>query len=201
MLNGYEYINNNRALHGRGRSGNMKVIITGKNLQVREDLKEAITRKLEKFDHYFQSEIEAYATFSHVKNQQIVELTIPLKNGVILRAEEMTDSMLISIDRVVDKIAKQLKKHKTALEKRYRKHDTIRFEQIPDSDSDEDTQQIKIVKSKRFSIKPMDPEEAVLQMQMLHHDFFVFLNADTEEVNVVYERKNGQYGLIEPYLG
>ncbi len=176
----------------------MKVIITGTNLHVRDELKDAIQKKLDKFDHYFHSEIEAHATFSHVKNQQIVELTIPLKNGVIIRAEETSDSMSKSIDSVVDKISRQLKRHKTALQKRYRKHDTIRFEHIPEDDSGDN--EIKIVKAKRFSIKPMDPEEAVLQMQMLHHDFFVFLNAETEEVNVVYERKNGQFGLIEPYF-
>ncbi len=176
----------------------MKVIITGKNLHVRDELKDVIQQKLNKFDNYFHSEIEAHATFSHVRNQQIVELTIPLKNGVIIRAEESSDSMTKSIDGAVDKISKQLRKHKTALEKRYRKHDTIRFEQIPEDEVEES--EIKIVKSKRFSIKPMDPEEAVLQMQMLHHDFFVFLNAETEEVNVVYERKKGQFGLIEPYI-
>ncbi len=177
----------------------MKVIITGTNLHVRDELKSAIQQKLDKFDNYFHSEIEAHATFSHVKNQQIVELTIPLKNGVIIRAEETSDSMSKSIDGVIDKISKQLKRHKTALQKRYRKHDTIRFEQIPDDDGLEESE-IKIVKAKRFSIKPMDPEEAVLQMQMLHHNFFVFLNAETEQVNVVYERKKGQFGLIEPYF-
>ncbi len=176
----------------------MKVIITGKNLHVRDELKDVIQQKLDKFDNYFHSEIEAHATFSHVRNEQIVELTIPLKNGVIIRAEESSDSMTKSIDGAVDKISKQLRKHKTALEKRYRKHDTIRFEYIPEDEAEES--EIKIVKSKRFSIKPMDPEEAVLQMQMLHHNFFVFLNAETEEVNVVYERKNGQFGLIEPYF-
>ncbi len=178
----------------------MKVTITGKNLQVRDDVKDTLIQKLSKFDKFFQSDIEAYATFSHIKNKQVVEITIPMKNGVILRSEEISDSMMTSIDRVVERLSKQLRKHKTMLEKRYRKHDTIRFEYIPDVEEEEQDEEIKIVKSKKFPIKPMDPEEAVLQMKMLNHDFFVFLNADTEEVNVVYERKNGQFGLIEPYI-
>lgn len=176
----------------------MKVIISGKNLQVRDDIKELIVDKLSKFDRYFNSDVEAFATFSHIKDQQVVEVTIPLKNGVILRAEEISETMPNSIDRVVDRLNKQLRKHKTALDKRYRKHDTIRFEHIPDME--EITETSKIVKEKKFPVKPMDPEEAVLQMQMLNHDFFVFLNANTEEVNVVYNRKNGQFGLIEPYI-
>jgi len=176
----------------------MKVIVSGKNLHVRDDLKTLIDEKLSKFDRYFQSDIEAFATFSHIKDLQVVEVTIPLKNGVILRAEETSDTMNTSVDRVVDRLNKQIRKHKTALDKRYRKHDALKFEEIPDF---EDLQEeSKIVKSKKFPVKPMDPEEAVLQMQMLNHDFFVFLNADTEEVNVVYNRKDGQFGLIEPYI-
>ncbi len=176
----------------------MKVIVSGKNIHVREDLKDSLNEKLEKFDRYFNSDVEAFATLSHIKDQQVVEVTIPLKHGVILRAEETSDNMLTSIDRVVDRLAKQLKKHKTGLEKRYRKHETIRFEHIPEPEEAHDLK--KIVKAKKFPVKPMDPEEAVLQMQMLNHDFFVFLNADTEEVNVVYNRKDGQFGLIEPYV-
>lgn len=176
----------------------MKVIVSGKNLHVRDDLKEILDDKLSKFDRYFRDDIEAFATLSHIKDQQVVEVTIPLKHGVILRAEETSDNMLTSVDRVVDRLSKQLKKHKTGLEKRYRKHDTIRFEHIPEPEETFDFK--KIVKSKKFPVKPMDPEEAVLQMQMLNHDFFVFLNAATEEVNVVYNRKDGQFGLIEPYI-
>lgn len=178
--------------------GCMKVIVSGKNLHVRDELKETLSEKLSKFDKFFNNDIEAFATLSHIKDQQVVEVTIPLKHGVILRAEETSDNMLTSIDRVVDRLAKQMKKHKTGLEKRYRKHDTIRFEYIPEPE--EHYEPKKIVKAKKFPVKPMDPEEAVLQMQMLNHDFFVFLNADTEEVNVVYNRKDGQFGLIEPYV-
>ncbi len=178
----------------------MKVIITGKNLQVKEDLKNVIEQKLSKYDKYFHSEIEAHATLSHIRTEQIVEITIPLKNGVTLRAEESSDSMTKSIEVAVDKIARQMRKHKTALEKRYRDTSSIRFEDIPELEIEDDNEKIEIVKSKRFAIKPMDPEEAVLQMQMLNHSFFVFLNAETNEVNVVYARKNGKFGLIEPYL-
>lgn len=176
----------------------MKVIVSGKNLSVRDELKEAIEEKLAKFERFFRAEIEVQAVFSHRKKDQIVEVTIPLKNGVIFRAEEASDNMLTSIDRVVDKLGKQIKKHKTKIEKKYHKHDSIRFEAIPEFEGTEPEHHV--VRSKRFPVKPMDPEEAILQMEMLGHDFFVFLNYETEQVNVVYQRKDGDYGLIEPYM-
>jgi putative sigma-54 modulation protein len=114
-----------------------------------------------------------------------------------LRAEEATEDMYASVDKAVDKLNRQIGKYKTKLEKKYKGHDTIRFEYIPDVEAGEKSES-KIVKTKRFSIKPMDPEEAVMQMELLGHNFFVFTNGDTEEVNVVYKRKDGDYGLIEP---
>lgn len=176
----------------------MKVIVSGRNLEVTDALKDSVISKLERFGKYFRDDIEAQATLSVEKNRQIVEITIPL-NGTILRAEEETADMYNSIDSAIDKLHKQIEKHKTKLQKRYHSHDTIRFEQIPNI-AIEDEEKSKLVKTKRFAVKPMDPEEAVLQMDLLGHNFFVFSNADTDEVNVVYKRKDGNYGLIEPYF-
>lgn len=105
--------------------------------------------------------------------------------------------MYASLDRVLDKLNKQIQKYKTKLQRRYKGNATIRFEQIPNIDDDEEPE-IKIVKTKRFPVKPMAAEEAVLQMEMIGHSFFVFTNAVTNDVNVVYKRKDGNYGLIEP---
>lgn len=175
----------------------MRVRVSGRNLEVTDALKDTLIAKLERFGKYFKDDIEAKATLSVEKNRQIIEITVPL-NGSILRAEEATIDMYTSIDKAVDKLYKQMEKHKTKLQKRYYGHDTIRFENIPDRREKEEEQ--KIVKTKRFAIKPMDPQEAVLQMDLLGHNFFVFTNGDTDEVNVVYKRKDGHYGLIEPYI-
>lgn len=176
----------------------MRVRVSGRNLEVTDALRDTIINKLEKFGKYFKEDTEAQATLSVEKNRQIIEVTIPI-NGAILRAEEATDDMYASVDKVLDKLNRQIQKYKTKLEKRYHGHNTIRFEYIPDIEHHEKPEN-KIVKTKRFSIKPMDPEEAVLQMELLGHNFFVFTNGETDEVNVVYKRKDGNYGLIEPTI-
>lgn len=179
----------------------MKVIVTGKNLSINDKVKEYLEEKITKFDKYFRSDLEIHATFSHRRSQnknfQIVEITIPMKMGGIFRVQEESEDMLVSVDLAVDKLQTQIGKHKTRLEKRYKGHDTIRFEQIPMVQESEEGK-LDIVKTKKFPIKPMDPEEAVLQMEMLGHDFYVFRNGETDEVNIVYARKDGKYGLIEP---
>ena len=174
----------------------MKVIVNGKNMTVTDSLREGVESKFMKFDKYFKTDVEAHVTLSYQKERQIVEVTVPLKQGVIFRAEEFSDDMYTSIDKVIDKLKKQIDKHKTKIEKRYHKNETIRFENIPDMLGEQVEQ--KIVRTKQFSVKPMDAEEAVLQMEMLGHDFYVFMNHESEEINVVYLRKDGQYGLIEP---
>ncbi len=177
----------------------MKTIISGRNMRVRDSIKEMVENRLSKFDKYFQDDIEAYVTFSHQRNDQIVEITIPLKHGVTFRTEERSLDMPLSIEMCIDKLEKQITKHKSRLETRYKGHDSIRFEAIPEVEEEED-QTPKIVKNKRFFMKPMDPEEAAMQMELLGHNFFVFLNSDTEEMNVVYARKDGKFGLIEPEI-
>jgi putative sigma-54 modulation protein len=179
-------------------AGCMRVTVSGRNINVRPSLREYIEGKLGKFDKYFNTDVDVKVTLGVTKDRHTVEITMPLKQGVTFRAEETTPDMYQSVDQVMDKLTKQMRKHKTKIEKRYHKHESIRVAQIPDYEGVHEEKEI--VKTKTFPIKPMDPEEAVLQMEMLHHDFFVFMNGETEEVNVVYIRKDGNYGLIEPTL-
>lgn len=175
----------------------MNIILSVRNIEVTEALKNAVEDKLSKYEKYFKSDIDVHATMGVQKNRQIFEVTIPLKNDVIIRVEESSEDMYSSIDLAVDKLARQIQKHKTKLEKRFRTHETIRFEQIPLTANMVEADH-SVVKTKKFPIKPMDAEEAILQMEMLGHNFFVFKNSENDEVNVVYLRKDGKYGLIEP---
>ncbi|MDO4288518.1 MAG: ribosome-associated translation inhibitor RaiA [Eubacterium sp.] len=175
----------------------MKFTIYGKNMHVSEGLKEALKKKFEKFDRYFGQETEVYATFSKEKNYQMLEITIPM-GRTILRAEEKTEDMLGSIEAVVDKLEGQLRKHKTKLQKRYAE-DALKYNLDElDSAEEDEADAPKVVRTKKFAVKPMSVDEATMQMELLGHDFFVFLNAETEDVNVVYMRRDGNYGLIEP---
>lgn len=178
----------------------MKVIVSGRNIDVTTAIRTQIENKLEKFDKFFKSDVEAHATVGSTKGTGSIEITIPLKNGAIIRAEEQDGDLYAALDMAVDKLSKQIKKHKTKLEKQYRSHDTIKFDAIPSLDDGEVEVSHAIVKNKSFPVKPMGPEEAVLQMELLGHNFFVFLNGDTDEVNVVYARKDGRFGLIEPQI-
>jgi putative sigma-54 modulation protein len=175
----------------------MKLIISGRNLKVSDRMKEQIEIKLERFEKLFNDEIEAHVTLAHQKTRQILEITIPLKNGGILRVEESSDDMFKSLDLAVDKLAKQIDKHKTNIKKRYQSNDSIRFDEAPTEVTQVENQKT-IVKNKSFIMKPMDPGEAVLQMELVDHNFFVFLNGETNDINVVYKRRDGDYGLIEP---
>lgn len=169
---------------------------TGKNVEVTEALKDVTNRKLKRLDKYFQKDVVGNVIFSVERNWKILEITINLP-GTILRVEESSDDMYTSIDKAVDVLERQIRKYKTRLQKRNQTGETIRFENVIPLKEDED-EKPKIVKTKRFGMKPMSAEEAVLQMELLRHNFFVFMNADTEEVSVVYKRKDGNYGLIEP---
>lgn len=174
----------------------MRIKVSGKNIVVTDALRERVEKKLSKFEKFFNPDTEANATLTVEKNRHIIEVTIPF-NGVILRGEEATDDMYTSIDNVVEKLERQIARHRTKLERRI-KDGSVRFENF-NFDVDEDEKgEPKIVRTKRFAMKPMPVEEAVLQMELLGHAFFMFFNAETEEVNVVYKRKDGNYGLIEP---
>lgn len=175
----------------------MKLNISGKNMEVTDALRDITLKKMKKLEKYFKEDVEGNITFSVEKNRQIIEVTIPF-SGAILRCEESTDDMYTSIDKAIDVLERQIRKHKTKLQKRILNGKTIRFENIVPLPKEEEEKEPKIVKTKKFAMKPMDVEEAVLQMELLRHNFFMFMNADTDEVNVVYKRKDGNYGLIEP---
>jgi len=174
----------------------MRIRVSGKNIEVTNALRERVEKKLSKFEKYFNPDTEANATLTVERNRHIIEVTIPF-NGVILRGEEATEDMYTSIDNVVEKLERQIAKYKTKLERRI-KDGSVRFENFSFNQEEDDTEEPRIVKTKRFAMKPMPVEEAVLQMELLGHNFFMFYNADSDEVNVVYKRKDGDYGLIEP---
>ena len=167
-------------------------------MEITSALKNIVEKKLQKLDRYFNPELKMHATLSVTKNRQTIEVTIPF-GDVFLRAEESTDDMYASIDAVVDKMERRIRKQKTKLERRNYGADSVRFANVPDmNDEGRDEEEAQIVKTKRFAIKPMSAEEAVLQMELLGHSFFVFQEAESSDVNVVYKRKDGNYGLIEP---
>lgn len=177
----------------------MKVTVIAKNIELTPSLKEMVERKISKLEKYFGPDVEARATLSVQKNRQRIEVTIPF-NGVILRGEEVTDDMYKSIDLVEEKLVRQIRKQRTKLSRknnsgslRYPEFNSLEFK---NEDADEDT--LRIVKTKSFNVKPMSADEAVLQMELLGHSFFVYQDADTNNVSVVYKRKDGNYGLIEP---
>lgn len=171
----------------------------GKNIEVTNALRNITQKKLGKLDKYFDKDIEVKVTFSTEKNRKIIEVTINLP-GTIIRAEESTDDMYASIDRAVDVLERQIRKYKTKLQDKYQNNKTIRFENVVSMNNQDKAvdDSPKIVRTKRFGLKPMNTEEAVLQMELLGHNFFVFRDADTADTNVVYKRKDGNYGLIEP---
>ena len=180
-------------------AGLMKVTVIAKNIELTPALKEMVEKKISKLEKYFGPNVEARATLSVQKNRQRVEVTIPF-NGVILRGEEVTDDMYKSIDLVKEKLVRQIRKQRTKLSRknnsgslRYPEFNSLEFK---NEDTDEDTS--RIVKTKSFNVKPMSADEAVLQMELLGHSFFVYQDADTNNVSVVYKRKDGNYGLIEP---
>jgi putative sigma-54 modulation protein len=178
--------------------GSMRYIISGKNIEITKALKEATIDKLSKMEKYFTPDNEVHVTMSVQKLRQIIEVTIPIK-GSIIRAEESAESMYTAIDNVVDVLERQLLRYKNKLITKHRNIGTFKNEFISETIEDnKDDNKIEIVRSKRFAIKPMDEEEACMEMDLLGHDFFVFRNSETDEVNVVYKRKKGDYGLIEP---
>ena len=173
----------------------MRYVITGRNIEVTEGLKTAVYDKIGKLEKYFMQDTEIHVTLSVEKERQKIEVTIPLK-GNVLRAEEVSSDMYVSIDLVEEVIERQLKKYKNKIIEK--KHNVVNFApEFIEKDYDEDDA-IKIERSKKFAIKPMDPEEACLQMELLGHNFYVFNNSETDEINVVYKRKGNTYGLIEP---
>jgi len=172
----------------------MSITVRGKNIEITPALKDYVVKRVGKITKYFDSLGEITAILTVEKGRHIIEITVPV-NGIMLRGEEATADMYTSIDLVVDKIEKQIEKYKTRIARRL-KGDHFRGELVANTVLEDD--ETKVVKTKRFAVKPMDVEEAILQMNLIDHDFFVFTNSDTEEANVLYRRKDGNYGLIEP---
>lgn len=172
----------------------MKVQVRGRNIEVTDALKDYIAKRVGKLDRYIDNLGDAQVTMTVEKDSHRIEVTIPV-NGMILRGEESTGDMYTSTDLVVEKLEKQIQKYKGKLQKRGIRVMNVQKPATPD-DTEEEAP--KLVKTKRFAIKPMPVEEAVLQMNLLGHNFFVFSNAETEQVNVVYKRKDGNFGIIEP---
>lgn len=187
-----EYISSK--INSKG-DGTMKFIISGKNITVSQGLRTAVEDKLGKLERYFTPDTEVIVTLSVEKERQKIEVTIPVK-GNIIRSEQVSNDMYVSIDLVEEIIERQLRKYKNKLIDQ--KQSAQAFSDLFITEEVEAEDEIQIVKTKRFAMKPMDPEEACVQMELLGHNFYVFLNAETEEVNVVYKRKGQTYGLIEP---
>ena len=175
----------------------MNFIISGKNIEVTQGLKDAIISKLSKLSRYFTPDTEVIVTLSVEKDRQKIEVTIPVK-GDIIRSEQVSTDMYVSLDLVEEVIERQLRKYKTKLIAKHQEGGAFNQDFVEEADEFYADDELKIVKTKKFGMKPMFPEDACLQMELLGHDFFVFSNAETDEVNVVYKRKDGTFGLIEP---
>ena len=175
----------------------MNIIISGKNIELTDGLKAAVEEKITKLNRYFNPNTEVHVTLSVEKERQKIEVTIPVK-GNIIRSEQVSNDMYVSIDLVEEVIERQLRKYKNKIVDKNQSDGSFQKDYIEnDYLEDED---VKITKTKKFEVKPMFPEDACVQMELLGHDFFVFYNAETEAINVVYKRKNNSYGLIEPEI-
>jgi|SRR5690625_894648 len=181
----------------------MNYNIRGENIEVTDAIRNHVINKIGKLERYFDSKptSDVHVKLSVYNNEQTVEVTIPM-TGLLLRGEEQHNDLYAAIDLVVDKLERQIRKYKTKVNRKFRqegsaKHIFAELEQEA-KEAAEESSDIEIVRTKRFDLKPMDSEEAVLQMDMLDHAFFVFTNAESGDTNVVYRRKDGRYGLIEP---
>lgn len=173
----------------------MKFNIVGKNIDVTPGLRSAVEDKIGKLEKYFTKETEIHVTLSVEKDRQKIEVTIPVK-GNIIRSEQVSNDMYVSIDLVEEIIERQLKKYKNKLVDRKQSNDFFNQDYIEKDFMDEE--EVNIIRTKKFDIKPMYPEDACVQMELLGHSFFVFNNAETDQICVVYKRKGNTYGLIEP---
>ena len=174
----------------------MNYMISGKNIDVTEGLKQAIYDKLGRLEKFFAEDANAQVTLSVEKERQKIEVTIPMK-GHNIRAEQVSDDMYVSIDMVAEIIERQVIRYKKKIIDQNQDKAYFQDRFLEEEDT-EDYDEIQIIRSKRFAVKPMYPQDASVQKELLGHSFFVFRNAETNEVNVVYKRKGNTYGLIEP---
>ena len=176
----------------------MKFVYMGKNLEVSDELKQRTEKKLSKLERYFQNDVVAQVRLSIERGaRNIAEITISVGN-VLLRAEEDTNDMYVSIDKAVDKLNRQIRRHRTKLEKRLRAG-AFEPEAAPEvADEPEEEASYNIVRVKKFAVKPMNVEDAIAQMELLGHNFFLFQEAESEQMCVLYRRSDGDYGLLQP---
>lgn len=174
----------------------MKIIVTGKNIAISEKIQDAIDKKFEKLGKYFADDIQAKVIIHPEKSKVKMEATIVTK-GTIFRAEDVSQDVFDCIDIVAEKLLKQMTKYKGKLMKRNKSKESVRFEMLPEIEAAEAADDGELVKTKKFDLTPMTTEEAIMQMEMLQHNFFVFLDGETDNVNVVYKRNDNDYGLLE----
>lgn len=177
----------------------LKFNIRGENVEVTESIRDYVIKRISKLEKFFEDNVEANAHVNlkvYPNKTFKVEVTIPLPY-LTLRAEETSSDMYGSIDLVTDKLERQIRKYKTKVNRKSREKGYKNMDFVPDVEDEPVSDDLKIVRTKQISLKPMDPEEAVLQMDMLGHDFFVFEDAEANGTSVVYRRKDGRYGLIE----
>ena len=173
----------------------MNITITGKNIEITENLRNAVNDKLGKLKKYFTEDTQVKVTLSVEKERQKIEVTIPVK-GKLIRSEQVSNDMYVSIDLVEEVIERQLRKYKNKIVAK--REESINFQKEYIENEYLESEEIHIIRTKKFDIKPMYPEDACVQMELLGHNFFVFVNAETNCTNVVYKRKGNTYGLIEP---
>lgn len=174
----------------------MNFKLTGRNLEITPAMETLLDKKLAKLDRFFPADVEASVFLRAGKDRSRIEITVPVK-GSTIRCEQEGADLYALMDDAVDAMERQLKKYRGKLRDRYQSA-VVAAETA--EESAEEAEPIRIVRSKRFAVKPMDAEEACLQMELLGHDFYMFLNSESNEVNVVYRRKDGAFGLIEPVL-
>lgn len=177
----------------------MKFVYTGKGLEVSEGLKARVEKKLGKMERYFNQEADATILFKQQKGaRNIVEITVSV-GGLILRAEECSNDMYLSIDRAVDKLESQMRRYRTKLDKHLRDARAEALE-VAAPETVYEEANYDVVRVKKFTVKPMSVEDAITQMELLGHDFFLFMNEETEIMSVLYRRNDGSYGLLQPEL-
>ena len=176
----------------------MRMNVVVKHMKLTDDLKAMLEKKLHKLDRYFSDDTVAQVKLAREHERRIVEITIPYEGGFIrAEVEGMQNDTLSAIEEAERKLDRQIRRHRTALEKRL-KVNAFTLPMEPEDEAVEEEEAGRVVRTKRFSMKPQDVEEAMLQMDLLGHSFYVFHNAQTDEVNVLYRRNDGDYGLIEP---
>ena len=177
----------------------MKFVYASKGIEVSENLKARVEKKLGKMERYFNQEAEATVRFKQQKGaRNIIEVTVSV-GGLILRAEECSNDMYLSIDRAVDKLESQLRRYRTRLDKHLRDAKAGAVAELESEDAYEEAT-YDVVRTKKFAVKPMSVEDAITQMELLGHDFFLFLNEDVDTLCVLYRRNDGSYGLLQPEI-